>query len=117
MKGVQGAGTAVLGRGRKLFDEVGGMTAMSLEGFRRTWEVRKWYHEWIDQSWFLVKVTALPVFLIAFPLGATIALQVGQITRQLGAQSATGTAVVLGLVREVAPIATALLISGAAGSP
>ena len=50
----------------------------------------------------------MPVLLVAIPLGATISLQVGQIVAQLGAQSFTGTAVVVGLVREAAPIATAL---------
>jgi phospholipid/cholesterol/gamma-HCH transport system permease protein len=43
-------------------------------------------------------------------------LQVGDLAGQLGAQSATGGAVVVGLVREVAPIASALIIAGAGGS-
>jgi phospholipid/cholesterol/gamma-HCH transport system permease protein len=89
---------------------------MALEGFRRTWDVRHWWREWLDQCWFLVRVTTLPVVLVAIPLGATISLQVGQLVGQLGAQSFTGTAVVVGIVREVAPIAAALLISGAGGS-
>ena len=50
------------------------------------------------------------------PLGATVALQVGQLTRQLGAGSLTGAAVMLGIVREASPIAAALLIAGAGGS-
>jgi phospholipid/cholesterol/gamma-HCH transport system permease protein len=116
LEGTRSAGSTVVGKGQRFFDEVGGMTAMSMEAFRRTWEIRKWWREWLDQCWFMVKVTALPVFLIALPLGATVSLQIGQFARQLGAQSVTGTAVVLALVREVAPIACALLISGAGGS-
>ena len=116
LEGTRTAGGAVVGKGQRFFDEVGGMTAMSLEAFRRTWDFRKWWKEWLDQCWFIVKVTAIPVFLIALPLGATVSLQIGQFARQLGAQSVTGTAVVLALVREVAPIACALLISGAGGS-
>lgn len=114
--GPRQAGATVVGKGQRFFDEVGGMTAMSLEAFRRTWDFRKWWKEWLDQCWFIVKVTAIPVFLISLPLGATVSLQIGQFARQLGAQSITGTAVVLALVREVAPIACALLISGAGGS-
>jgi phospholipid/cholesterol/gamma-HCH transport system permease protein len=53
---------------------------------------------------------------VALPIGATIALQVGSLTRQLGALSVTSAAVVLGTVREVAPICSALLIAGAGGS-
>ena len=40
----------------------------------------------------------------------------GNLTRQLGAQSFTGSAAVLAIVREAAPIVTALLIAGAGGS-
>jgi len=101
---------------KKILAVAGGMAAMTLEGFRNTPHVRQWWREWLEQSWFITKVTSLPVLLVAIPLGATISLQVGQLVSQLGAQSFTGTAVVVGLVREAAPIATALLISGAGGS-
>lgn len=92
------------------------MFAIALEGFRHTYEVRAWWKEYVEQCLFLIKVTTIPVMLVALPLGGTIALQVGGLTKQLGATAATGAAVVLGMVREVAPIASALLISGAGGS-
>ncbi|GAA2111669.1 MlaE family ABC transporter permease [Actinomadura alba] len=97
-------------------DQTGLLFVTLLEGLRRTWDVRRWWGEYIEQCWFIARVTSLPVLLIALPLGATISLQVGEISRQIGAQSATGAAVVTALVREVAPLAAALLISGAAGS-
>jgi len=106
----------MLGRVRYALDETGTMFGIAAEGFRRTWDIKSWWREWLEQCWFLARVTTLPVMLIAIPLGATISLQVGQLARQLGAQSATGSAVVLAIVREVAPVATALLISGAGGS-
>ncbi|MEW2355541.1 ABC transporter permease [Spirillospora sp. NPDC029432] len=99
-----------------LLAEVGEMFVVALEGLRRTWDVRTWFWEFAEQSWFLARVTSLPVILVSLPLGATVALQVGQLAAQLGAQSATGGAVVVGLVREVAPIAAALIIAGAGGS-
>ncbi len=103
-------------KARYLLTETGELFAIALEGFRRTWDIRTWWREFIEQCVFLVKVTALPVMLIAIPLGATISLQIGQLTRQLGAQSATGAAVIVGVIREAAPLAAALLISGAGGS-
>ena len=105
-----------MGRVRKTIFETGEMFSIAIEGFRKTWQIRMWWGEFVEQCNFLVKVTALPVMLVALPLGATISLQVGQFTRQLGAESATGAAVVLGIVREAAPLAAALLISGAGGS-
>ncbi|RAY15840.1 ABC transporter permease [Actinomadura craniellae] len=100
----------------RALDEAGILAVTFLEGMRRSWDVRTWWGEFIEQCWFIARVTALPVILIALPLGSTISLQVGDISRQIGAQSATGAAVITALVRDVAPLAAALLIAGAAGS-
>jgi len=72
--------------------------------------------EFIQQSWFVASVTILPTALVSIPFGAVIALQLGTLTRQLGAQSYTGAASVLAIIREASPIVTALLIAGAGGS-
>jgi phospholipid/cholesterol/gamma-HCH transport system permease protein len=101
---------------RLLLTGTGELFAIGLEGLRRTWDIRSWWRDYVEQCLFITKVTAGPVMLIAVPLGATIALQVGQLTRQLGAQSVTGSAVVLGIVQQAAPLAAALLIAGAGGS-
>ncbi len=58
----------------------------------------------------------MPTILVSIPFGAVISLQVGNLTGQLGAQSFAGATAVLGVVREAAPIAAALIIAGAAGS-
>jgi phospholipid/cholesterol/gamma-HCH transport system permease protein len=100
----------------RFLDQTGTLCVTFIEGMRRTWDFRTWWGEFVEQCWFIARVTSLPVILIAVPLGSTISLQVGEISRQLGAQSATGAAVVTALVREVAPLAAALLIAGAAGS-
>ena len=97
-------------------EQAGLLIAISLEGFRKTWDVRRWWAEYVEQCWFIARVATLPVMLIALPLGGTIALQVGQIVRQIGAESGTGATVVQALVTQVAPVAAALLISGAGGS-
>jgi phospholipid/cholesterol/gamma-HCH transport system permease protein len=72
--------------------------------------------ELIQQAWFISSVSILPTALVAIPFGAVIALQLGTLTQQLGAQSYTGAASVLAVVREAGPIVTALLIAGAGGS-
>ena len=72
--------------------------------------------EYIEQTWFVTKVSALPTALFTIPFGATIALLLGNLTGQFGAQSQTGAGSVLAIVQQAAPIVTALLISGAGGS-
>lgn len=94
----------------------GATFAIGIEAIRHTPDVRRWSREFVEQAAFLVSVTLLPVILIAVPLGATISLQIGQLTRQLGGESFTGAAVIVGVIREAAPIAAALLIAGAGGS-
>jgi phospholipid/cholesterol/gamma-HCH transport system permease protein len=64
----------------------------------------------------VASVTILPTMLVSIPFGAVIALQLGNLAAQIGAQSYTGAASVLAIVREAGPIVTALLIAGAGGS-
>ena len=94
----------------------GSFFAFCLDGLwslpRRPFQVR----EMIQQAWFIASVSILPTALVSIPFGAVIALQLGSLTDQLGAQSYTGAASVLAVVREAGPIVTALLIAGAGGS-
>jgi phospholipid/cholesterol/gamma-HCH transport system permease protein len=94
----------------------GSLFAMMLDVLRamprRPFQVR----EFVQQAWFIASVTILPTALVSIPFGAVIALQLGSLTRQLGAQSFTGAASVLAVIREASPIVTALLIAGAGGS-
>jgi phospholipid/cholesterol/gamma-HCH transport system permease protein len=96
--------------------ETGSFVAFALDTqsalFRRPFQIR----ELIQQAWFIASVTILPTALVSIPFGAVIALQLGTLTRQLGAQSFTGAASVLAVIREASPIVTALLIAGAGGS-
>ena len=77
-------GTVVTRKAGAALDQTGGMVALAAEGFRKTWDIRSWWREWLDQCWFLARVTTLPVLLIAIPLGATISLQVGPAARPGG---------------------------------
>src|SRR5687768_2117794 len=108
--------TAFLEKPQVLVRETGNMFAVALEGMRKTYAIRDWWREYVGQCWFIAKVTSLPVILISIPFGMVIALHVGSFNRQLGAEAATGSAMVLAIVREASPVATALLIAGAGGS-
>jgi ABC-type transporter Mla maintaining outer membrane lipid asymmetry permease subunit MlaE len=94
---------SVAGLGVNLLSETGLMFAIALEGLRNTWDIRHWWKEYVNQCLFLAKVTTAPVMLVALPIGATIALQVGSLTKQLGALSLTSAAVVLGTVPAAPP--------------
>jgi phospholipid/cholesterol/gamma-HCH transport system permease protein len=89
-----------------MFLDVGRMT------FKRPFQFR----EFVQQAWFVASVTIIPTMLVTIPFGAVIALELGTLARQIGAQSFTGSASVLAILREASPIVVALLISGAGGS-
>jgi phospholipid/cholesterol/gamma-HCH transport system permease protein len=97
-------------------EETGRMFSVGLESMRlvvrRPWPLE----EFIQQVWFLAKVTTVPVILISIPFGMIISIHVGSFLTQLGSQAHMGAAMVLAVVREEAPVATALLIAGAGGS-
>ena len=58
------------------------------------------WREFIQQAWFIASVTIIPTALVAIPFGAVIALQVGGLIKQFGAQSFTGSASVLAAVQQ-----------------
>ncbi|AHH99754.1 ABC transporter permease [Kutzneria viridogrisea] len=79
---------------------------------RRPFQAR----EFIEQFWFIASVTILPTALVSVPFGAVIALHLGSLTRQIGAESFTGAASVLAIIQQASPLVTALLVAGAGGS-
>ncbi|MBP2476113.1 phospholipid/cholesterol/gamma-HCH transport system permease protein [Crossiella equi] len=102
--------------GRAALAETGRMFALGLDTTRAMFKRPFQFREFIQQCWFIASVTILPTALVAIPFGAVIALQLGSLTRQIGAQSFTGAASVLAVIQQASPIVTALLIAGAGGS-
>ncbi|GAA5064809.1 MlaE family ABC transporter permease [Nocardia callitridis] len=70
-------------------------------------------NETLTQAWFLIKVTAIPSVLMAIPFGVIVSTQVGNIVSELGADSMIGAAGGLGVIKQGAPMATALMLGGA----
>jgi phospholipid/cholesterol/gamma-HCH transport system permease protein len=105
-----------LGLPTGLLHHTGRMFALTLDAFRAMLRRPVPFEEFVRVSWFIASVAIVPVILVSLAFGMVTALQVGGVARQLGAHSQTGAAMVLAVVREAAPIATALLIAGAGGS-
>lgn len=98
------------------FAAVGTLLTFALEVvaamFRRPFAWR----EFSDQAWFVTRVSLLPACAITVPFGAVLALQIGSLFSQLGAKSFTGAVAVVGIVQQAAPIATVVIVAGAAGT-
>jgi phospholipid/cholesterol/gamma-HCH transport system permease protein len=99
-----------------LVDSVGGLLVFSSKAIRGMFVLPFQTREFVSQTWFIASVSVLPAMLVSIPFGAVITLQLGNLTRQLGAESFTGAASALATIREASPIVTALLLAGAAGT-
>lgn len=96
--------------------QVGNLFALALDTVRATFRRPFAAREVLEQFWFVTNVSWIPAMLVAIPFGAVIALQLGSLTVQVGAQSFTGAASVLAVVQQAAPIVTTLVIAGAGGA-
>jgi phospholipid/cholesterol/gamma-HCH transport system permease protein len=79
---------------------------------RRPWQLA----EIAEQTWFVASVTLVPAVLLTLSFGLVIGLQVYNITRQFGAESAQGAALVLAIVREAGPLGTTFMMAAAGGT-
>ena len=104
------------GRGLGALRETGRLFALGLDVLRGIFQRPFQFREFVQQSWFIASVSILPTALVAIPFGAVIALQLGSLVSQLGAQSFMGAASVLAIIQQAAPLVTALLVAGAGGS-
>ncbi|ANY25759.1 ABC transporter permease [Gordonia terrae] len=72
--------------------------------------------ESLVQGWFFVSVSLWPAILISVPMGVVIAVQIGSVASNVGANSMAGAVGGMGVMQQIAPLATALLVGGAGGS-
>ncbi|WP_300682120.1 ABC transporter permease [Nocardioides sp.] len=100
----------------RALDSTGNLFALALDTLRAMFRRPFSAGEALQQFWFVVSVSWIPAMLISIPLGAVIALQLGTLTKQIGAQSMTGAASVLAVVQQAAPMVTTLVIAGAGGA-
>ena len=74
------------------------------------------WRECVEQTWFLASVTTLPALLVTIPLGVLVALNVGSMAGQLGAEGYGGAVVAFVIVAQAAPLIVALMMAGVGGS-
>jgi phospholipid/cholesterol/gamma-HCH transport system permease protein len=96
--------------------QTGRLFALGVSVVRLTFRRPFQFREFVEQFWFVASVTILPTALVSIPFGAVIALHLGSLTQQLGAESFTGAASVLAIIQQASPLVTALLVAGAGGS-
>ncbi|WP_216916561.1 MlaE family ABC transporter permease [Nocardia noduli] len=72
--------------------------------------------EFVHQAAFMVKTSYVPTIAVALPVSATLSIQFGLLAGQVGATSLAGAASGLAVIRQSAPLVTAMLMAAAVGS-
>lgn len=72
--------------------------------------------EFVDQAAFMVRTSWIPTVAVALPVSATLSIQFGLLAGQMGAASLAGAASGLAVIRQSAPMVTAILMAAAVGS-
>src|SRR6201988_2120844 len=92
---------------------VGALVAMSADAvkfaFRRPVQGR----EFLEQSWFIARVSLAPTFLVAIPFTVLISFILNILLRELGAADLSGAGAAFGAVTQVGPLVTVLIVAGA----
>ncbi|WP_109530327.1 MULTISPECIES: MlaE family ABC transporter permease [Nocardia] len=81
-----------------------------------TWTGKFPFGEFVHQAAFMVKTSVVPTVAVALPVSATLSIQFGLLAGQVGATSLAGAASGLAVIRQSAPLVTAILLAAAVGS-
>jgi phospholipid/cholesterol/gamma-HCH transport system permease protein len=92
---------------------IGALFAMSADAvrflFRRPFQGR----EFLEQSWFVARVSLAPTLLVAIPFTVLISFTLNVLLRELGAADLSGAGAAFGAVTQVGPLVTILIVAGA----
>lgn len=69
--------------------------------------------EFVDQSWFIARVSIIPTLLVAIPFTVLVVFTLNILLREIGAADLSGAGAAFGAVTQVGPIVTVLIVAGA----
>jgi phospholipid/cholesterol/gamma-HCH transport system permease protein len=72
-----------------------------------------YWREFIEQAWFLVRVSFLPTLAVAIPLTVLVIFTLNLLLQEFGAADVTGAGAALGAVTQLGPMVTVLVVAGA----
>src|SRR4249919_2982952 len=92
---------------------VGGLFAMALDAVKFVFVRPFQWREFLEQSWFVARVSLAPTMLVAIPFTVLVSFTLNILLRELGAADLSGAGAAFGAVTQVGPIVTVLIVAGA----
>nr|WP_321259607.1 ABC transporter permease [uncultured Pseudodesulfovibrio sp.] len=101
---------------REIVDEIGGMFLFLLDSLRLIFAGRGQFSKIVRQIYFIGVQSVSVIALIGLFTGMVMGMQLYYALSVFGADGFLGTGVALSMVRELAPVLTAIMLTGRAGS-
>ncbi|KMV17507.1 MlaE family ABC transporter permease [Mycobacterium heckeshornense] len=98
------------------FRGFGGFVALSLDVLVVLFRSRFAWREFIEQLWFIARVSTGPGAMVAFGFNVLAAFMFNVLLLEIGAADLSGAGVALAVVSQTAPITTTLALGGAAAT-
>ena len=92
---------------------IGGLFAMSADAVRFVFQRPFQWREFLEQSWFVARVSLAPTLLVAIPFTVLVSFTLNILLRELGAADLSGAGAAFGAVTQVGPLVTVLIVAGA----
>src|SRR5699024_6842589 len=92
---------------------VGEFVALSLDTFVAFPTIIRQGREFVEQSWFIARVSMLATVLVAIPFTVVVSFTLNNLLREIGAADLSGAGAALGAVTQVGPMVTVLIVAGA----
>jgi phospholipid/cholesterol/gamma-HCH transport system permease protein len=83
------------------------------ETFRCLFKRPVQWREFVHQAWFLCRISIAPSILMAIPFCAMIIFEINLILDQIGGIDLSGSGAGVGVIREMGPMTTVLVVAGA----
>jgi phospholipid/cholesterol/gamma-HCH transport system permease protein len=74
------------------------------------------WREFVDQSWFIARVSLLPTIVMSIPFTVLVVFTLNSLLSELGASDLSGAGAGLGAVTQIGPLVTVLVVAGAAAT-
>jgi phospholipid/cholesterol/gamma-HCH transport system permease protein len=110
--GFTGLAGYVRDQARPPLASVGGFARMCVLTGKALLRPFQW-REFIQQGWFLVRVSFLPTLAVAIPLTVLVIFTLNLLLQEFGAADVTGAGAALGAVTQLGPMVTVLVVAGA----
>lgn len=106
-------GVSFAGDIRKPMQAIGGFVRMAADALRFVFRRPFQWREFLEQAWFVARVSVAPTLLVAVPLTVLVQFTLNILLRELGAADLSGAGAAFGAVTQIGPLVTVLIVAGA----